>query len=1107
MKIYVTDLYSQNMPDCQCPEGNLTGPNIIVNGNFDQGNFGFTSDYTIRSTCGPGMYNVSSSINLVNMCNDWGCVDHTRGDINGNVLVADGMQTAGPAVWRQDINLDINKTYKFCAFANNLNLPRLDRGDPIVEAYLISASGNSILLSSISIPEFPDEWINLSTDIITGAIVDNPFKLEFRTAGTTYEGNNFALDDIQLFECSKPSFNCNFLCNTDFEDRQLVASGKIGYFFEGTIPCWKTTSIDNLIEMWGDGYKGVPAYSGKQFIELNGNFVSTLFQEFTPSAGAEVDVSFAHRGRQGVDELSLEIGPVGGPYTNLGNFKADNTKWTYNTVSFQFPNNATGTYTIRFKSVSTAGGSTSGNFLDAISIKIKAPRIVTSIKNPSCANAFDGYIRIDSIFGAKPFQYKWSFDPTKKDSLSNLLASGMYSLTITDFYGCQHEYKFDLSNNQADSSFFKVQSCKDYNWPATGIQYNSSGRYQHTLKNQWQCDSILILDLKINIDDTVHIKEESCTSFFWAANNTSLDQSGTYIHSLANINTCDSVIILNLIIHKVDTSSIQETICDSFIWNVNNTKYSNSGRYYHSVQSSHSCDSILELDLKINSSYHINEKVTECKSFFWNVNNANYSQDGIYFYTLKSSQGCDSIHVLDLKINPMDTQRTNQKSCTEYFWPLTNQNYSQSGIYYTTLKNRFACDSVVQLQLEISESKLTSFNEEACESYTFPYNQQKYTQSGQYIFQHTSTEGCDSLVLLNLIIHPEFVSNSKVEACSEYTWPINGVKYNSSGNFTHKLQTISGCDSTYILNLTINLKDTQSIIQKSCNEYFWSLTNQSYTQSGTYSTILANQFACDSVVQLHLEISESKLTNINEESCVAYVFPFNQQRYTQSGQYIFKQSSSEGCDSVIILNLKIHPESMFKIQEKTCDEFFWPLTGETYLTSGTYTFNLKSQFGCDSTFQLDLKIDTGITQIDSITTFDTYLWPINSIQYDKDGIYELKFLNSSGCDSNFILVLKIIKEGEVFIPNIFSPNDDGINDFFTAYSTEEIAIIDRMLIYDRWGNLVYSKDKFESNNNSIGWNGTFKGQKLAPAVFAVFVEFTNLKGVRKTIKGDLTLLK
>jgi gliding motility-associated-like protein len=158
-------------------------------------------------------------------------------------------------------------------------------------------------------------------------------------------------------------------CNTDFETPVIPANANPSLINESLVPCWDTTASDGVIEMWPPGFEGVTAYSGNQLIELNANLVGTLFQDFIVIPGTTISVSFAHRGRQGNDVVGVEIGPVGGPYVSLGNFADGNTAWVLHTVNYTIPTGSENNYTLRFVSVSSAGGSPSiGNLLDSISI-------------------------------------------------------------------------------------------------------------------------------------------------------------------------------------------------------------------------------------------------------------------------------------------------------------------------------------------------------------------------------------------------------------------------------------------------------------------------------------------------------------------------------------------------------------------------------------------------------------------------------------------------------------------------------------------------------------------------------------------------------------------
>lgn len=85
---------------------------------------------------------------------------------------------------------------------------------------------------------------------------------------------------------------------------------------------------------------------------------------------------------------------------------------------------------------------------------------------------------------------------------------------------------------------------------------------------------------------------------------------------------------------------------------------------------------------------------------------------------------------------------------------------------------------------------------------------------------------------------------------------------------------------------------------------------------------------------------------------------------------------------------------------------------------------------------------------------------------------------------------------ELFLPNVFSPNDDGHNDVFKPSGTNLFEY--EMRIYDRWGNKV-----FESNDIENGWDGTFNGKRMNSAVFVYYI----LSAGEVISKGNVTLVR
>jgi gliding motility-associated-like protein len=140
-----------------------------------------------------------------------------------------------------------------------------------------------------------------------------------------------------------------------------------------------------------------------------------------------------------------------------------------------------------------------------------------------------------------------------------------------------------------------------------------------------------------------------------------------------------------------------------------------------------------------------------------------------------------------------------------------------------------------------------------------------------------------------------------------------------------------------------------------------------------------------------------------------------------------------------------------------------------------------------------------------ILSCDTCL--TTTITASEDYTFQLTVIHDRGCVATAELNVIVVPETAIYIPNIFSPNGDGLNDYFIIYANERVDMITTMHIYDRWGELVYERRQFQPNDESAGWDGTFKGEQMLPSVYTYYAEVLMVNGSKEVLKGDVTLLR
>jgi gliding motility-associated-like protein len=101
-----------------------------------------------------------------------------------------------------------------------------------------------------------------------------------------------------------------------------------------------------------------------------------------------------------------------------------------------------------------------------------------------------------------------------------------------------------------------------------------------------------------------------------------------------------------------------------------------------------------------------------------------------------------------------------------------------------------------------------------------------------------------------------------------------------------------------------------------------------------------------------------------------------------------------------------------------------------------------------------------------------------------------------------------VEEANYFIPNVFSPNGDGINDEVRLVVASGVAIVRRWIIFDRWGQAVFGREGFDPSDPSVFWDGRSpEGRSFNPAVFAYLLEFELTNGEVRTHYGNITILR
>ena len=122
--------------------------------------------------------------------------------------------------------------------------------------------------------------------------------------------------------------------------------------------------------------------------------------------------------------------------------------------------------------------------------------------------------------------------------------------------------------------------------------------------------------------------------------------------------------------------------------------------------------------------------------------------------------------------------------------------------------------------------------------------------------------------------------------------------------------------------------------------------------------------------------------------------------------------------------------------------------------------------------------------------------------------YTLNAVSDVGCLATDDINIQVKDVRKVFIPNVFSPNFDGTNDYFTAFADiPNVQSIKSLRVFNRWGAVVFEQFDFQPNQTSAGWDGTFENKEVDMGVYVYLIEVLFLDGVVLNYSGNVSLVR
>lgn len=501
---------------------------------------------------------------------------------------------------------------------------------------------------------------------------------------------------------------------------------------------------------------------------------------------------------------------------------------------------------------------------------------------------------------------------------------------------------------------------------------------------------------------------------------------------------------------------------------------------------------------------------------------------GIYDFIVTLPNGCDSLIFLDLTVLPQAQEAIDINLCVGEEFFIGTTPYSTTGIHIDTILTTAACDSIVTLDLFMIECEIigsTDFLPPICNgdaNGTLFFSVQNGTPPFTFDYSNIldpTVGGTGSTILF---------TDNQINNVPAGTYEINIM--DDFGNDVVLFQEVT---EPPVLTVATEAIDIDGF-NLSCNggmdgtasamgnggvppyAYTWSntITGDEVTNlfAGTYTVSITDDNGC--VQTNNITLTEPTpiefIVNFIDPNCDGFETGLIQLDSVWGGTAPYDFALDNGA--------------------------FGSSTTFENLSEGSYSFNIMDDNNCifDTISSLtapdipvlfmgdDLVVGLGCDIVIPVNTNNTNLVDINWISFDNsldcdtclrptanpvnDAQYFLTVTSIDDCTTMDSINIIVDKVRDVFIPNAFSPDSDGYNDFFFINANKSVTLVKKLQVYSRWGGLVYEVTDVAPNDHSTGWDGHLNGKLMNPGVYVWVAELEYLDGEVIQLTGDVTIM-
>lgn len=259
---------------------------------------------------------------------------------------------------------------------------------------------------------------------------------------------------------------------------------------------------------------------------------------------------------------------------------------------------------------------------------------------------------------------------------------------------------------------------------------------------------------------------------------------------------------------------------------------------------------------------------------------------------------------------------------------------------------------------------------------------------------------CDTIQETTVQVRQPVQSTIQAMLCPGDSLFAGGSYQTTAGTYQDTLRTIWGCDSVRTLIVQVLPPAASTFSDTLCDGESLSFFTQTLTVSGTYrDSSLNSSMGCDSIISLDLTVHPTFMQPVAGAICPGDSFLFGGQQLGAAGTYQDTLLTINGCDSVLSLTLSLQPTFQQPLSALICPGDSFAFGGQMIGAAGTYLDTLATVNGCDSILELQLTLGNAYTFVDSVTICETDSFQVGGSYVSTPGWYTDSLLSMTGCDS------------------------------------------------------------------------------------------------------------